>query len=527
MDYSFNLLSEAWIPCITQDDQIKVTNLVTAIQDAHLYKGIQADYPLTTGSLYLFLLAFSMAIFRPTDDDDWEALYHNGAFPNDTVQRYAEKWKAHFDLFDEGHPFFQDPKIGLRSKDIEKLKDGKDPEPKGLSGLLLHVASGSNPTLFDHSMDDLPISYSPVEAAQLLLMLNAYSLGGLTSASISSDKYYKDSAFSRGIMFLNRGRSLFETLMLNMTAVDFYHRHADAPDLPAWERADPFEPERAVPAGPLDLLTWQSRRIKLLPEISDGQIQVEKCLAAPGFGLVETFTNPYYHLRAEKDNFDVKNKPMRFLVGKALWRDSAAILDMKARESDPPLLIQWFNHLRAEGIIPNKKIRLEAYGMCTDPGKKKAFFYAQASFTAPAVYLDSEALLADLKTAIQYAESVRKSLYFALYELAGYKISPAKDSGEGKDPDKKDIANLLNYLDAEAIYWGQLEPAFYSLLLELPANHSAMTNWKKALMQSARRSLSEAAEMLGSDAIALKAKAKAENRLGFEFTKIPDLIVKE
>lgn len=526
MGLSYNLLTEAWLPCIDQELQPKMMSILEVIEKAHTLKGIQADIPPTTGSLYLFLMALIRAIFKPADEDEWKTLWLSGNFPMDKVLSYADKWKNRLDLFDEQHPFYQDPKIGKRKKDLEKLK-GQEVEPKGISGLLLHIASGSNPTLFNHSSDDKLNRYYPGEAAQILVMVNAYSLGGLTSASIGVDKNAKDSAFGRGILFMSKGRSLFHTLLLNLNPSNFSGRNWGGTDIPAWEQDDPYEIKEGIPKGFCDLLTWQSRRIKLLPEIEDGIISCKNCLVAPGTGLVETFTNPYYLIRYDKKGTEIKSRPLRFMIGRMLWRDSAAILDTKTKEADPPLAIKWFEFLRAQDIIYEKEIQLECFGMCTDPGKKKSFFYSQAAFSAPTVYLDEETLLSEIKIALGWVEDIRKGIYFTSTELAGYKLAPTQDLGEGKKPDPKEVANLIEHLDMEPAYWCALEPAFYQLLANLPTDKNALVKWQQAIKTAARNSLSLAAEMVGSDAAGLKARAKAEMKLAYELNKLPDLSKEE
>lgn len=523
MGFTYNLLKEAWIPCKDQEEILKLVNIVDAVTDAHKLKNLQADTPITTASLYLFLLAFVSAIFKPEDDGDWEEIWQNGSFSREKVMDYTEKWKERFNLFDEKHPFFQDMKIGKRKADKEKLKKENEAEPKGLAGFLLHVASGTNPTLFDHSMDDRVKHYTPEQAAQLLIMLQSFSLGGMTSASISGDKYYKDCAFSRGILFLSKGNNLFETIMLNLIPREFDQKKWEGIDQPAWEKIDAFEEEKTMPGGICDLLTWQSRRILLLPEEIEGKTQIVNCYAAPGLGLVETFTNPFYHIRFDKTGTEIKAKLMRFMTGRALWRDSGALLDLKTQNADAPISIKWFGHLRAEEIIPNNMIRLELFGSCTKPANKKAYFYAQETFTAPAVYLENELLLAELKTALSWAEDVRTAIYFTSNELASYKLSPSKDEGEGKKPDPKAVGALIDHLDMESLFWSLIEPAFYQLLIDLPKKENAKLLWQEQLKFAARKSLKKAAEAIGSDSAGLKARAKAEIKLEFSLSRLPDL----
>lgn len=519
MKEEFNLLNEPWIPCIGLDGKQKMMNLLDTLIEAHKIQEIQADIPPITASLYLMILAIVNAIIKPENDDEWEETWLREKFPKEKISGYAEKWYQRFDLFDPSFPFYQDPKIGKRKQDLEKLKHGQELTTKGISDLVLHVASGSNPTLFDHSMDKRGKTYSIAEAAQLLIMIQAYSLGGLTSASISSDKYYKDSAFSRGILFLSTGKNLFETILLNLIANDFDSKQWKGPDIPAWERNDSFDRTDFIPGGISDLLTWQSRRILLIKE---GQ-KVINCYVAPGIGLPDTFTNPFYHNRFDKTGTEIKVKFMRLMNERALWRDSGALLDVRTKNADVPTTIKWFDHLRATKIIKNNNIKLNLFGICNEPGNKKAYFYAQETFQAPARYIEDAMLLDELNAALDWAEDIGKTVYFSANELAGYKLSPTKDAGEGKKPDPHAVTNLVNHLDIEAYYWSQIEPAFYELLVGLPNNGNAKSVWQEKLKQAARKSLMEASNAIGSDAAGLKALAKAENKLEYGLSKLPEL----
>ena len=520
MPNSFNLLTQPWLPCVDQQDRLKIMSLHDVMIQAHTLKTLRADLPIITSSLYLFLIAFTSAVFKPADDDEWEDLWNKGAFPPEVIQAYQDKWQGRFDLFDVRHPFYQDPQLGRRQKDLKALKKGQAPIPKGISSLLLHLASGSNATLFNHSMDEHPQRYSPAEAARILIMLQAYSLGGMTSASVPTDKYYKDSPFGRGVMFISCGSNLFQTLMLNMVPKDFDSGIRDAKDTPSWEQEDPFENEVSSPAGLCDLLSWQSRRLLLLPETEDGEISARNCLTAPGLKLPETLKNPYYHIRYEKKESQISLKPLRFQMGHALWRDSAAILDVNSDESDVPLPIKWFQYLLIQGILPKKEIHLELFGICTEPGQKKAYFYAWQSFVAPAIFLEKPNLLVQLKGGLAWAEDVRKTLYFSSSDLASFYLSYLQDCSDGKKPDPKDVAALISAFSTEEYYWSSLEPAFYAYLTNLPVSAEAHQVWQQALRDAARSSLNNASEMVGTNPPGLKARAKACQKLEYGMYQI-------
>ncbi|HPL69829.1 MAG: type I-E CRISPR-associated protein Cse1/CasA [Anaerolineaceae bacterium] len=513
MEISFNLLKQPWLPCSDEHDKLVTLNLLDLIAKAHTLKEIQGDLSIITGALYLFLIAFIKNILDIQNEDEWEALWNAGKFPLDTFLDYTNQWQSRFELFDTEHPFYQDPHIGQRERDAKKLAAGKSAEPKGISGLLMHLASGNNATLFDHSLDDMPGWFTPAEAAQLLITWQAFSLGGMSSASISKDKYYKDSPFARGILFLNKGQSLFQTLMLNLTPGDFYSLHGQGEDRPAWESTDAFLTERYDPAGMVDFLTWQSRRILLAPEKNDGETGVRSLFIAPGHGLLETFSNPFYHNRLQQKDGKQTIRPLRFQQGRSLWRDSAAILNVKSQNMETPLPIQWSANLQFHEILHTDSIQINLLGMCTQPGQKKVYFYAHESFSAPTVYLEDGDLRYQLEKGLEWAEQVRSDLYLAVRDLARYFVAPMHDLDTVRTPSRDDTDPLMQHWNTEHLYWGFLEPAFYDYIFSLPTYKTADESWQNAIRKAARNALSITTNQVGTAPAGLKARAKAESAL--------------
>lgn len=521
MAYSYNLLKEPWLLCLNQQNEVKTFSIVDALIDAHQIKSVESDLPIVKGALYLFLLAFVWSVFNLEHDDEWKDLWNEGKFSKEIIQSYASRWENRFDLFDANHPFYQDPKIGSRKKDLKNLKKGQAPEQKAISGLLLHLSSGSNATLFNHSMDDLPATYSPAEAAQLLIMLQAFSLGGMSSASIAKDRYYKDSLFGRGVLFLNRGGNLFETLTLNLVPNNSGLIKISKEDRPSWEQVDPFEVDRFSPEGPADLLTWQSRRIQFIPQENRHAISVSEFYVAPGHGVVETYQNPFYQYRLIKSGGDQSFTPLRFRAGRSLWRDSSAILNTKSDEFNPAFPVAWSGQLKNYEICERDMLFLDLYGMCTEPGQKKAYFYAHETFSAPSVYLQDSCLLSILERDLDLARSISSTLYVAVRQLARFIVAPMHDQENKRVPGREDTDPLMQHWNTDFQFWSRLEPAFYDYLYLLPkSEEEAFEKWERALKSAARDSLKYAISQVGTDPAGLKASAKAELTLNYQLKKL-------
>ncbi len=96
---------------------------------------------------------------------------------------------------------------------------------KGAADLILEIASGDNQTLFNHTvyhkeMDEGNYSISLPTAARTLLAIQAYKLSGTGAKTDKGEKAnFESGPLIGGIVFLAKGKTLFETLMLNLLEV--------------------------------------------------------------------------------------------------------------------------------------------------------------------------------------------------------------------------------------------------------------------------------------------------------------------
>jgi len=515
MEYHYNLVDEAWVPCTDLQGDFKLRSLRETLLLAHELREIHAELPPMTASILVLLLAILYRSLHPADEDEWVTCWERGAFDPQTINRYLEQWRDRFDLFDETHPFYQDPLIGKRQKDIEKLK-GNSIEPKDINGLILHSSSGDTATLFDHSTDAQSLAFSPAQMARHLLMFQSFSLGGMTSASISADKFYTDSPHARGVALFLRGKNLFQTLMLNLIASNNLSDplSGKGADRPAWEMDDPLKDERQIPLGLTDFLTWQSRRLLLIPSNQSELLKVKQLYSAPGLVLSTEFENPFfstYSVEISKGKFE--KKLLRFSGEKALWRDSQTILGDFRSKRTPPAALTWINSLLYYGLL-DSRINILAYGICSSPGKKKAFFYREESFSYPIEFLKNHNLLDKLTRHLYMAGQVKSLLWGSLSKLAALILSTESDFGEGKKANPEDIKTLINHWGAEAFFWKELEIPFYHLVNAMPKDpQKAEAGWIEAQRKTAISAFNQAEIMSGLNIRVLKASSKARGQL--------------
>jgi len=527
MQYHYNLITEPWIPCKFINGEFRYLGLKKVFSLAGDIKEIQSELPPMTASILFLLIAILYRTQKIETDSDWEDLWNAGTFNTNLIEDYFQKWYQRFDLFDPQHPFYQDPKIGQRPKDVKNLS-GKELQIKPVNSLILHSSSGDSATLFDHTLEEQGQVFQLDEISRYLLMFQAFSLGGMTSASVSVDKYYSDSPHARGVVFFLREKSLFQSLMLNLVAKQEWSIGPSSNDLPSWELDDSFEDNRIKPEGMIDFLTWQSRRIKLMPEVLNGKAVVQNLYINPGLSLSTELLNPFFnHHFIESSSGNLEKRLLRFSESKALWRDSTVLLEPKSRLRKPPDALSWVNSLRMDHII-SSDIFLSAYGLCTDPGKKKVFFYQHETFDFPSVYLQEEELRSLLNRGLDLAKEVHNQLWGSLRQMARLILSFNADKNEGRKPAPVDEQNMLAHWGTQDFYWKELELAFYQYIHRLPDDQEkAFLDWTQFLRQSAVKTFEHAVTQSGNSISVLRASAKAKRQLFSGINKVLTLEGKE
>lgn len=500
--YSFNLIDKPWIPCIMSDGRQQELNLQETLIKAHKIQEIFAQSPIVTVSLYRLLLAVVYRNFPFKSLNEWEKLWKTKQFSPDTITNYFEKWHDRFDLFHPEWPFYQSP--GFVTKKATPIKR-----------LGWEFASGNNATLFDHSWDEDQATVSPALATQWILATQAFA----ASAGKSETLHTKDSPWTRGAIVLMQGDNLFQTLALNL--LHFHKLSFQTPeDLPIWEESNSWKPEHNVnPTGILQLLTWQSRSIFLVPGV-----EVKECYFAQGRALLDDWhQEPMYSYRKdEKIGLIV----WQFQEDKAIWRDSHTLFNFSQTASyQIPEAIRNIATLIADDVLDKKRLyKVQIIGQCLQSGQPTVKFWRQDRLPVPADYLKQEnkELLDKLEEALKLAEKVARQTNFHLYKLAELLIAPSSDKKDSRKPDPKDIKNQVNHFDATTQYWAQLENHFKTLMVHLPEdqeidehgdiNYGAkrLPEWAATLRKTAFDVFASITNSLDQSSRTLKAVAKVE-----------------
>jgi len=503
MNQSFDLLQAPWIPCMQADGAPVELGLRDTLAQAHNLRELHGESPLVTAALYRLLLAVLHRVFGPAGYAEWAGLWQTRRWDPARLDAYLERWRSRFNLFDPQHPFYQAPDARVK--------------PKPVNSLILDAAFGNKATLFDHHTDAEGITLSPAQSARVLITAQAFGLAG----TLGSTMHFTDGSCARGILFLVEGETLFETLALNLLRYPDDGVIPTSPDdCPAWEMDDPFTPDRSHPRGYLDYLTWQSRRIMLLPEATQDGVVVRQMTLAPALRLSADVLDPMKHYRR-----DEKRGPLvlRFNEERALWRDSAALFRLSDEGYRAPRAFWWLAELIGQDCLPREQPRRYlALGMAND--QARVDFYRSEHMPLLLDYLQDKELVDRLDDALKMAEAARSQLWGAAYTLATFLLSPHSDTGTEHQPARKDLDSLTSQWAIERDYWSRLEIHFHRMLVALPNDvEGTLADWRETLRRTAQAALNRVATDLEHDSRNLKATVRARDQLKAGLRKIlPD-----
>lgn len=512
-EFSFNLVNQPWIPCL-RDDTASLRSLRSVLAHAHEIKAIVGDTPLVTGSLHRFLLAVLHRVFGPEDEKKWLALWTREQWDVAALDEYLDQWQHRFDLFDPAQPFYQAPDKRVQPKSVVNLQHDR--------------ASGNNPTLFDHHTEQEGESLTPAQAARALITAHAYGLAGLSGIA---GRNFTDGTGAGGILFLVEGDTLKQTLLLNMIQyppeTDQFTHHS-VQDAPAWEMADPLQPDRNTPFGYLDYLTWQNRRILLIPEQDDAGTVVRRMSMGPALSMGLMLRDPMKNYRRDEKLGLIATS---FSENRVLWRDSATLFALNREllgKAEPPTTLTWLGRLMQNARQPAKHMVYRTLALGMAKKQAKVFFLREERLPLPLAYLTDVDLVSALHTALQRTGTVAFDLLQVARLMGMYLHLPSVEQNgwqkqwQGLNVNaKNEITVWIAHTGIERNYWSRLEIPFQSLIVDLAEDEDkAHTQWDMEMRRAASATFDQAAEFAGSDARSLKAVVRSRSYLEYRLNEV-------
>ncbi|HRN28087.1 MAG TPA: type I-E CRISPR-associated protein Cse1/CasA [Terrimesophilobacter sp.] len=376
---SFSLLTEPWIVARFRDGSTREVSVRQAFAKADDIVDLGGEVPTQTFAIVRLLLAVLHSALRPVRNPDqvWKALWESREPLPDLVDTYLKEHADRFDLLHAEQPFYQVADLATKSAEVSSLGKLIADVPNGQPFFTTRLKSGVDRISF-------------AEAARWIVHCQAFDPSGIKSGAVG-DKRVKDGkgypigtgwAGTLGGLLIE-GKSLRETLLLNLVLGDPDGEPLSDDDLPLWERAPlgPGEEERGGPTGPADLFTWPSRRIRLA---HDGD-SVTGVVIANGDPLKPQLVRGVHKLepmtvwrRSETQEKALKvgsgthvYMPLEHDPNRMIWRGLSALLPQGIREEQrrngakylPALSLYWLAQMSDKGILPSTQFRTRAIGM--------------------------------------------------------------------------------------------------------------------------------------------------------------------
>jgi CRISPR system Cascade subunit CasA len=311
---------------------------------------------------------------------------------------------------------------------------------------------------------------SPAEAARWVVHCQAFDPSGIKSGAVGDPRVKNGKGYpigtgwagSLGGVFVE-GRTLRETLLLNLLPAA--HLRSDDRDLPVWERPPQTGCEEVPggrePYGPLDLYTWQSRRIRL---VGDGDA-VTGVIVANGDQLRPQNRHdlePLSVWRRSQAQEKALKRPLVYMPRehdpeRAIWRGLAALLPAATpvqgrgpADALAPAVLGWIGQAHYRGdLAADQHVRARAIGMCYGSQQATTIEIVDDAMDMAVALLAERhrELAAAAVTAVEHADAGAA----ALGNLAANLAEAA--GGDGAGPKDRGREQAYAALDAPFRHW--------------------------------------------------------------------------
>ena len=365
----FNLIDEPWIP-VLRGGARELVSLRTALLESHEISGLAPDFPPQTPALLrqvLLPIVLASGIV-PTSSEKWAQWFAADGFDAGQakqIDQYLTAQHDRFDLFDERRPFGQVADLAAASG-----------ETKSVGQLIAPIAMGNNVPLLTAYTEADDLALLPATAAVWMLHAQCWDTAGIKTGA-AGDRQVKAGKTTGnrtgplgglGVV-VPTGRTLYATILLNLP---IRSDGLEPGDKPQWARDHTASWSQRPATGLLDLLTWQSRRIRLIPEGVGQTVIVNRVVIAAGDRLPDSLDPNFEPHTLWKRTAATKSepsviRPRRHAPGRAAWRglDSLIAVSLPADGEAlfTSLLLRQLAELNAEARIPaDYPVNVEVHG---------------------------------------------------------------------------------------------------------------------------------------------------------------------
>ena len=360
---SFNLVDRPWVPVLVagRPERLALRELAEqpdAVDGLDLTNALAAIAVLRQVLLPVWLDALAL----PEDAPAWQRRFQRPRESTTRLLDYLDEHRSRFDLFSRTAPIAQ----------VEGLNTAKN-ETKPVSLLQPDQPTGNNVPLFAARTEAEPPTLSPADAALALLVAQAVDTAAIKSGAVGDPRVSAGKTTGNPTgpvgqlgVIVPVGACFQETISLNTPC------SAASTDLtlgePHWRRPplDASWVEREA-SGLLDLLTWQSRRVRLLAEVHDDEVVVSRVVLTAGDrlrSLPEYEPHTAWRREDKPKAGQSPQRPLRHRPGIAVWRGLQSLLATREASSasqTSSLLLRQLAELRDLQVVsPDLRLQVLA-----------------------------------------------------------------------------------------------------------------------------------------------------------------------
>lgn len=456
---SYDLTACPWVLVRHLDGSAAELSLREVLARAHAIRDVRGDLPTQAFAVVRLLLAVLHRAVRPLSQhhdavDLWSALWEAPELPPHPCEDYLDTHAHRFDLFHPEHPFLQ----------VADLRTAKG-ETFALDRLVADVPT--NMPIFTTRTGPGLARLGAAEAARWLVHAHAFDTSGIKSGAIGDVRVKNGKGYGIGVGWagalggvLVEGATLRETLLLNLVLRwgNDLERGIGPDDLPVWERppitAAVERAEGTAPTGPVDLLTWPSRRIRLVRDGHDvvGVVLSNGDRRSGANQLAEQFTAwRYSEPQSKQAGGGPVYLPRTHDPTRSLWRGLASLLpqSLAGEGSDPPRsrppgVLRWLDLLQERGALSDDHVlRLRAIGMAYGSNDSVVAEVIDEAMTFRSVLVAEsgrELALLAVDSAEQAEQAVRQLVQLA----ANLAVAAGGESGRVRDWTREETYHRLD-----------------------------------------------------------------------------------
>jgi CRISPR system Cascade subunit CasA len=478
---AFSLIEQPWLPARDLGGRSEEYGILGVLERAHEFSGLSGEVPTQTFALTRMLLAvLHRALGGPPDGGAWSELWSADRLPMGPIRSYLDRHRERFDLFHPTTPFMQVADLHTASGSTT-----------GTTALVVDVPNGVKffTTRFG---SDLSLSYA--EAARWLVHCHAFDTSGIKTGAVGDSRVRGGRGYPIGVGWggliggvLLEGTTLKQTLLLNLIPADFDYCPSDRDrDLPVWERepstSAEYVPGGRAPSGPVDLYTWQSRRIRLIP--ADGRIRDalvcngERLTPQDRFGKEPHTAWRRSESQEKKLSRSPVYMPREHDPDRQIWRGLQSLLPGASPRQGKtgatyvaPGILEWLGSLALDGKIRDDLgVRVRTVGMKYGSKSSVVDDITNDTLALQAILArqDAGALVEVVRSSVQASEAAAR----ALGNLAGDLAAAA--GGEGTGPRSRAIERMYADLDGPFRRWlASVGPASDALDIQIEWHRTA------------------------------------------------------